>query len=337
MQRNLDLRHFPFMVGLGLGFVLGDSAKGETALLAVVAEEYAVASAALLNSIHRCGSNVTAMLLPVCYHGGRFGTLRFAVSMMSAGKSMDARPIDDNPPRPGPNRHQGRYIALPQMGRAVDAGPMGLICFLAVLDSLRRPWDSEFSTALPCAAIEYGLLCFEPCLVGSTALWDGVVKTTLAKSVAAAVLLVALPLTYPGTSAQDDAGNPPRKAVQSRPRGRGARRNDPGNVPRRALEVFRREVPGISAPREAPGAPPAVTGSSSYWECTDGETILTVDLRGNASYRKVPGWVPYPPDEGGAPGRPRAAARMKRGSSSGPDGWRRRGFPPSGWALSSRP
>jgi len=65
----------------GLGFVLGDFAKGQSVLLTVAAKENAVASATLLNSGHRCGSNVTATLLPVCYHGGQFGMLRFAVSM----------------------------------------------------------------------------------------------------------------------------------------------------------------------------------------------------------------------------------------------------------------
>ncbi len=54
--------------GFGLGFVLGGSAKGQSLLLTLVAEGNAVAAATLLNSIHRCGSNVTATLFPICSH-----------------------------------------------------------------------------------------------------------------------------------------------------------------------------------------------------------------------------------------------------------------------------
>ncbi len=114
-----------------------------------------------------------------------------------------------------------------------------------------------------------------------------------------------------------------------------ARGNEPGNLPRWALAEFRKTAPGISASRDAPVAPPTVTRSSSYWECTDGETILTVDLRGNASYRRIPGWVPDPPADGGAPGALWAATLTQLGSFSGPGGWRRRGFPPSGLTFSS--
>ena len=60
----------------------------------------------------------------------------------------------------------------------------------------------------------------------------------------------------------------------------------------------------MSASRDTPGALATVAGSPSYWECTDGETILTVDLRGNTSFRKTPEWVPDPPDEGAAPASP---------------------------------
>ncbi len=132
----------------------------------------------------------------------------------------------------------------------------------------------------------------------------GTGSTTLVTSIAIAVLLGALALAQPGAYSQDDPANPTRKTVQSRPRGRGGAAMIPATCLEGRSRRFAKEVPGISAPRKAPGKPPAVTGSSSYWECTDGETILTVDLRGNASYRKVPGWLPCPPDEGGAPGRP---------------------------------
>ena len=133
----------------------------------------------------------------------------------------------------------------------------------------------------------------------------GTGSTTLVTSIAIAVLLGALALAQPGAYSQDDASNPPRKAVQSRPRGRGVR----AMIPATCLEGSRHSKGGPWDLRAAggPGVPPAVTGSSSYWECTDGETILTVDLRGNASYRKVPGWVPCPPDEGGRPGALRSS------------------------------
>ena len=108
------------------------------------------------------------------------------------------------------------------------------------------------------------------------------------------------------TPSGHDSGNLHPKSVRSLPGSRGLRprRNEPGNVPRMALATFRKEVPEISPSRDAPGKPPTVTRSPSYWECTDGETILTVDLRGNASYRRIPGWVPDPPNEGAVPGRP---------------------------------
>ena len=48
--------------------------------LPAVAEEYAEAFATLLNSSHRCGSNVTATPLPVCYQGRQFGRLRLDLS-----------------------------------------------------------------------------------------------------------------------------------------------------------------------------------------------------------------------------------------------------------------
>jgi hypothetical protein len=69
------------LCGFGLGFVLGDFAKSQGSLFAVVAEENAVAAATLLDSGHRCGSNITATLLPICYHGRQLGKLRFAVSL----------------------------------------------------------------------------------------------------------------------------------------------------------------------------------------------------------------------------------------------------------------
>ena len=51
------------------------------AFSSVVAKGNAGAPATLLNSCHRCGSNVTATLLPVCYQGGQFGRLRLDLSL----------------------------------------------------------------------------------------------------------------------------------------------------------------------------------------------------------------------------------------------------------------
>jgi hypothetical protein len=78
---------------------------------------------------------------------------------------------------------------------------------------------------------------------------------------------------------------------------------NPGDMPRKALQEFRKEVPGISASSDALRVAPTVTGSPSYWECRDGETILTVDLRGNASYRKAVGWSMNPSTGTRASGR----------------------------------
>jgi hypothetical protein len=67
------------LVGVGLG--VGDFAKGQNVRLALVTELNAVSAATLFDTSHRCGSNVTATLLPVCYHGGQLGTLGFAVNI----------------------------------------------------------------------------------------------------------------------------------------------------------------------------------------------------------------------------------------------------------------
>lgn len=69
------------LCGFCFGLLAGDLAERQGALLAVVAEEDAVASASLFETGHRCGSNVTATLLPVCYQGGQFGRLRFDASL----------------------------------------------------------------------------------------------------------------------------------------------------------------------------------------------------------------------------------------------------------------
>jgi len=66
------------LAGFGPGF--GDFAKGQNVRLAVVAEPNAVADATLFDTSHRCGPNVTAMLLPICSQGSQFGRLRLGVS-----------------------------------------------------------------------------------------------------------------------------------------------------------------------------------------------------------------------------------------------------------------
>jgi hypothetical protein len=84
-------------------------------------------------------------------------------------------------------------------------------------------------------------------------------------------------------------------------------------VPRKAFQEFRREAPGISASSEAARTAPTVTGNPSYWECSDGETILTVDLRGNASYTKALGWSPNPPSGDPDPSRRASSAPDQAG------------------------
>ena len=82
------------------------------------------------------------------------------------------------------------------------------------------------------------------------------------------------------------------------------RRLAPADIPRKIFEEFRKKAPGISALSKASRNSATVTAYPSHWECRDGQTLLTVDVRGNASYRKTAGWSPNPPGTNADPGRP---------------------------------
>ncbi len=58
-----------------------DGALGVGKRPAMPTETNAESSAPLLNCSHRCGSNITATLFPICSHSGQIGMLRFAVSI----------------------------------------------------------------------------------------------------------------------------------------------------------------------------------------------------------------------------------------------------------------
>jgi hypothetical protein len=62
-----------------------------------------------------------------------------------------------------------------------------------------------------------------------------------------------------------------------------------------AFDEFKRAAPEMSAGAATGSTSPKVTASGSFWQCSDGETTLTVDLWGNASYRRINGWVPKLP------------------------------------------
>jgi hypothetical protein len=66
--------------GLGVRLLPRDLAQPQGLLLAVVTEVDAEAFLPFLDSDHRCGSIVTATLLPNCYHRVRPGLGGFAVS-----------------------------------------------------------------------------------------------------------------------------------------------------------------------------------------------------------------------------------------------------------------
>jgi hypothetical protein len=59
----------------------------------------------------------------------------------------------------------------------------------------------------------------------------------------------------------------------------------------------------MSAPSKAPQTAPTVTEHPSFWQCSDTESSLTVDLRGNASYKRRREWLPEAPPGGRASSR----------------------------------
>ncbi len=65
-----------------------------------------------------------------------------------------------------------------------------------------------------------------------------------------------------------------------------------GDVARKAFREFQKQSPGMSAPSKAAPTEPVVTPYPSFWRCSDGETTLRVDLRGNACYARDRGWSP---------------------------------------------
>ena len=58
------------------------------------------------------------------------------------------------------------------------------------------------------------------------------------------------------------------------------------------LPNSRKKAPEMSAATGATRTSPTVTGHLAFWQCSDGKTTLTVDLRGNASYSGVRSWSP---------------------------------------------
>jgi hypothetical protein len=79
---------------------------------------------------------------------------------------------------------------------------------------------------------------------------------------------------------------------------------DRGEVIRNAFKEFQKQTSDLSVSSKAAGASLMVTAKPTYWQCSDGETTLSVDLRGNASYRRVHNWIPSEPPGGRASGRP---------------------------------
>jgi hypothetical protein len=72
----------------------------------------------------------------------------------------------------------------------------------------------------------------------------------------------------------------------------GLGQEDPGEVARRALEEFRKQFSNTSDPSKSPREAPSLTWNPTFWHCSDGDTELTVDLRGNASCKRQSGWSP---------------------------------------------
>jgi hypothetical protein len=131
-------------------------------------------------------------------------------------------------------------------------------------------------------------------------------KSASGTAIVVAVTIATIPLIHPSALAQGDPSDASHKAPQGRPaRGaRAPRRLAPADIPRKLFEEFRKDAPGISASSEAPRNSATVTAYPSYWECGDGQTLLTVDVRGNASYRKTAVWSPNPPGTKADPLRP---------------------------------
>ena len=77
-----------------------------------------------------------------------------------------------------------------------------------------------------------------------------------------------------------------------------------GDVARDAFGEFQKQAREMSAPSKAPRTAPTITAHPTFWQCSDGETTLTVDLRGNACYARVRGWSPETPPGGKASSRP---------------------------------
>lgn len=68
-----------------------------------------------------------------------------------------------------------------------------------------------------------------------------------------------------------------------------------GDIARQAFGEFQKQAPDLSATSNTPKTEPTVTEHMTFWECSDGETTLRVDLRGNACYSRVRGWLPEVP------------------------------------------
>jgi hypothetical protein len=143
-------------------------------------------------------------------------------------------------------------------------------------------------------------------IAGSSTFEVGIMKSASGTAIVVAVMITTIPLNHPSALAQGDPSDASRKAAQGRParRARAPRRLAPADIPRRIFEEFRKEAPGLSASSVASRNSATVMAYPSYWECGDGQTLLTVDVRGNASYRKTAGWSPNPPGNNADPNRP---------------------------------
>jgi hypothetical protein len=65
-----------------------------------------------------------------------------------------------------------------------------------------------------------------------------------------------------------------------------------GTVAHGAFRDFQKQSPEMSGTSKVPKKAPAVTVHPSFWQCSDGETALIVDIRGNACYARVDAWSP---------------------------------------------
>ena len=143
-------------------------------------------------------------------------------------------------------------------------------------------------------------------LAGSSTFEGGIMKSASGTAIVVAVMIATIPLIHPNALARGIPATRPARLprVGLLVAARAPRRLAPADIPRKIFEEFRKKAPGISASSKASRNSATVTAYPSHWECGDGQTLLTLDVRGNASYRKTAGWSPNPPGNNADPGRP---------------------------------